>query len=207
MFPFGSEQRALPAGVRVAAAGFLLFWLPVYWHYWGLDNFLFLCDLALLLGCLGLVLQSALLVSSQTLSITFISAFWTADAGWHVVTGHNLFGATDYMFDPQYPMWLRLISLFHLVLPLVLLWALDRTGYDRRALRFQSILALAAILASRTAKASLNINFAYRNPFSHRQIGPAPVHLAVTFLAVALGLYFPAHVILRKLFAPSVSSN
>ncbi|HTV58599.1 MAG TPA: hypothetical protein VMJ93_06980 [Verrucomicrobiae bacterium] len=191
----------------MAAAGFLLFWAPVYWHYWGLDNFLFLCDLALMFGCLGLVLQSPLLISSQTLSILLISVFWIVDAGWHVVSGHNLFGATDYMFDSQYPLWLRLISLFHLVLPLVLLWALDRTGYDRRAFRFQALVALAAILASRTAKASLNINFAYTNPFSHRQIGTAPVHLTVTFLAVAFGLYLPAHIGLRKLFAPSVRTN
>lgn len=202
MIRFASRQCNLPGSVRVAAIVFLLVWVPVYWHFWGPANFLFLCDIALILGCLGLAFESPLLLSSQAVSMLVTSFFWTLDAGWHILFGRNLFGATDYMFDPRYPLWLRLISLFHLLLPLVLLWALNRTGYHRRAFSLQCVVAFLAILCARAAATSLNINFAYRDPFWRRQLGPAPLHLALTFLAVAIALYLPAHLLLREFFAP-----
>lgn len=202
MFPFASQQRSIPIGVRLAAAVFLFVWVPVYWHYWGPTNVFFLCDLAVLLGCIGLAIQSALLISSQALAISFVSLFWIFDVGWHLLFGTSFIGGTDYMFDQNYPLWLRLISLYHLILPVILVWAISRLGYDRRAFRFECILAAIAILCSRASDPSLNINFAYSAPIFHRQLGSASVHLVLTFLATALVLYAPVHYLFRRLFAP-----
>lgn len=202
MFSFASQQRSIPLGVRFAAAAFLLVWTPVYWHYWGPTNLLFLCDAAVLLGCLGLAIQSPLLISSQALAICFVSSFWTFDIVWHSLFGYSPIGGTDYMFDRNYPLWLRLISLYHLLLPLILLWAMSRVGYDRRAFRFQSAIAAIALLCSRASDPTLNINFAFSAPFFHHQLSSAPVHLALTFLAIVLVLYLPVHILFRKLFAP-----
>ena len=202
MFTFASHQRPLPLASRVLAALFLLLWFPIYWRTWGPQNFFYLCDVALILGCLGLAFRNVLLISSSALSISLISLFWTLDVLSHVLFGRTLFGGTDYMFDPQYPLWLRLISLFHVVLPIVLFWALTRTGYDRRSFRFQCLVAAVALLASRACGPAYNLNYAFTNPFTRRPIGPAPIHLAVTFLAIALILFLPVHMALRKSFAP-----
>jgi hypothetical protein len=202
MFSFASRQRLIPVGVRLAAAAFLLVWAPIYWHYWGPTNILFLCDIAVLLGCIGLALQSPLLISSQALAISFVSLFWIFDVSWHLLFGGSVIGGTDYMFDRNYPLWLRLISLYHVVLPLILLWATSRIGYDRRAFRLECGIAAVAILCSRAVEPSLNINFAYTAPILHRQVGSAPVHLVLTFLGTVLILYAPVHFLFRRLFAP-----
>jgi len=202
MFAFANHQRVIPPAVRFLAGLFLLLWIPIYWRAWGFENFFFLCDIALFLGCIGLVIESPLLISSQAISILITSFFWIIDAGWRLIFGHTLLGVTDYMFDAKHPLWLRLISLFHLVLPLVLLWALNRIGYDRRAFRFQCGVAIFALLAARASGSSQNINYAYRDPIFRRQLGPVPVHLALIFLAVAVVFYLPPHLLLRKCFAP-----
>lgn len=202
MFSFASQQRSIPAGVRLAAVAFLLVWAPVYWHFWGPTNLLFLCDIAVLLGCIGLALQSPLLISSQSLAIGFVSIFWIFDVAWHLFFGGGVIGGTDYMFDQNYPLWVRLISLYHVVLPLILLWATNRIGYDRRAFRLECSIAAIAILCSRAAQPALNINFAFSAPVLHRQIGSTSVHLVLTFLGTIVILYAPAHFLMRRLFAP-----
>ena len=48
---------------------FLIFWFAVYWRYWGLANFLHLCDTAVILTCIGLWSNSVLLVSRDRKSV------------------------------------------------------------------------------------------------------------------------------------------
>jgi hypothetical protein len=205
MISSASPPQAIPAGVRIAAGVFFLAWAPTYWHFWGPTNVLFLCDIAVILSSVGFVIQSPLLLSSQAVSLTVVSLFWTLDVCWHLLFGRNLIGGTDYMFDERYPLWLRLISLYHIVLPVLLIWALSRRGYDRRGFRLQCAIAAIAVLGARGANSGLNINFAFVAPFFHRQLGPAPVHLTLTFLAIATFLYLPPHLIFRKVFSSSES--
>jgi hypothetical protein len=56
------------------------------------------------------------------------------------------FGLTSYMFDKQYPLWLRGISLFHLALPPTLIWMLWKFGYDPVAFPLQIALTWAVLL-------------------------------------------------------------
>ena len=46
------------------------------------------------------------------------------------------------MFDPvNYPLHIRLLSLFHIVTPPLLIWAIWKLGYDRRAFLVQTVTA------------------------------------------------------------------
>jgi hypothetical protein len=122
------------------------------------------------------------------------------------VTGRFLIGGTDYMWDARYPLWVRLLSTFHIGLPLVLLWTLRRVGYDRRALALQAAIAAALLIASRFLSADLNMNYAYSDPLFHRTWGPAPTHLAMIFVSLVALIYWPTHLLLSWLFrAPGVS--
>jgi hypothetical protein len=193
------RQEKLPDWLRWSAILWLLIWFPAYWHTWGAANFLHLCDLAVILTCIGFWADSALLVSSQAISSLVIDSTWALDVVWRFLLGRHLIGGTEYLFDAQYPLWVRLLSLFHVAVPLALLWALHRIGYDRRGLALQSAIAFFVVVVSRLAGPAANINFSFTDPFFHRQWGPAPIHLALTYTVLAVCVYFPTHLLLRKL--------
>jgi hypothetical protein len=186
--------------LRWAAVLWLAVWVPTYAVFYGLGNFLHLCDVAVLLTCIGLWRGSALLLSMQALTSMLIDLTWDLDLGWRLVTGRHLLGGTEYMWEEKYPLWVRLLSLFHLILPVLLLWALRRVGYDRRALPIQSILGLVLIAAARLVGPEANVNFSWRDPFFHRSWGAAPLHVAVIFAGLIAVVYGPTHFVLSRLY-------
>jgi hypothetical protein len=175
-------------------------WLPAYFRVWGWANLLHLCDVAVILTFAGIWLANPLLLSSQAVGSVAAGIFWFTDVSWRLVTGRFLVGGTVYMWDTRYPLWVRLLSTFHIGLPLVLLWTLRRVGYDRRALWLQAAIAAFLLIVSRFLSAELNLNYAYRDPIFHRAWGPAPVHLAVIFIPLVALIYWPTHVLLGWLF-------
>jgi hypothetical protein len=198
--PPTTARGTLASAVRWAALAWIVVWFPAYWHAWGLANFLHLCDLAVFLTCIGLWTSNSLLLSSQAVSSVLIDLLWTLDAAWALIAKHHLIGGTEYLFDAHVALWIRLLSLFHVVLPPLLLWALWRTGYDRRAWGLQTLIALVAFVASRFTNPAANINFAFRDPFWRRSVGPAPVHVIVAVAALAIVVYLPTHLVLLRVY-------
>ena len=196
-----ATKSGFPDGLRWAALVWLAIWVAVYWRAWGAWNFLHLCDIAVILTLIGLWSNSRLLISSQAVSSLLADAAWALDAGWRYFLGRHLLGGTEYLFDPRHPLWLRLLSLYHLLIPPLLLWALHRTGYDRRGWGLQSAIALPVLIASRFASPRDNINFAFTDPFFHRAWAPAPAYLAVIFLLTVFAAYLPTHLVLKRLFS------
>jgi hypothetical protein len=176
----------------------LAVWIPAYWHAWGWQNFLHLCDIAVILSCAGIIFGNRLLISSQTLATLIPGFVWCLDAGWRVAFGHSLFGGTEYLWDASHPLWIRMLSLFHIALPVLLVALCIRVGFDRRALVFQSGITLALLAISRWIGAVSNINYTFFDPVFHRQLGPAPIHITIIFAGILLLFYLPAHVFLRR---------
>jgi len=174
----------------------MLVWFPAYFHVWGLTNLLHLCDVAVILSFLGIWFANSLLLSSQAVGCIAAGIFWIADVGWRWATGRFLVGGTDYMFDGRYPLWVRLLSTFHIGLPLVLLWTLRKVGYDKRAFALQSAIAAFLLLISRFLPAALNMNYAYADPVWHRTWGNAPAHIAVILFAIIVLIYLPTHLLI-----------
>jgi len=200
-----SPSNPIPTWARWAAIAWLAVWLPIYTIVWGTNSFLFLCDIAVVLTCVGLWSGSALLLSSQAVSSLFVDSMWMLDIAWHLIVGGHIIGGTDYFFDPHYPLGVRLLSTFHVALPIVLLTSLRRTGYDRRALGLQCLIAAVAMTASRIFYTEKNINFAVTDPIFHRTWGPAPVHVAFVLAALVVFIYLPTHLMLARFFpAPKV---
>ena len=191
-----------PLWVRGAGLVWLAVWVPSYALYWGWANFLHLCDVAVLLTCIGFARSDVLLLSSQAVSSLIGDLLWCLDAGWRLFTGRHLTGGTEYMWDTRFPLWVRLLSLFHVVLPMLLLAALRRAGYDRRALLLQSGIAMVVLVVSRFLGPTQNLNYAFADPIFHRAFGPAVVHLAIVFAALLGIIYCPTHVLLARAFPP-----
>jgi len=189
-----------PLWVRLLTILWLVIWIPAYWRVWGPANFLHMCDIAVFLVCAGLLTNSPLLLSSQAVGSLLIDAAWMLDAGWRLVKGRGLIGSADYLFDPQYPLWVRLLTLFHVVIPVLLLWCMARFGYDRRGFALQCAITLAAFVAARFTSPAENVNFVFHDPFFQRTWGPAPVHVLFIWLFIIVVAYLPTHFALRALF-------
>jgi len=200
MFSSTDSANPFPAWVRWSALIWLGVWLTIYLRFWGPTTFLFLCDIAVILTCVGLFTGNALLLSSQAVSSLVIDTAWALDIATKLIFDRHLIGGTDYFFDPNYPLWVRLFSLFHVVMPFLLIYGVRRTGYDRRALRLQFLIAAVAMIASRFAAAARNINFAHVDPILHRQWGPAPIHVAAMLAGLTIVIYIPTHAVLSRIF-------
>jgi hypothetical protein len=197
------DSAAAPPLPRLAWLGvaWLAVYVPAYASAYGLANFLFLCDVGVVITAVGFIIGSRLLVSSQALAAPVIGLAWGLDAGWRLFTGRHLYGGTEYMWDPALPWLARLLSLYHLLWPLLLLYCLRRSGYDRRAWPLQALIAALAIGAARLlTSAQENINFAFRDPFFHRQLGPPALHLLAVWLALAGIAYGLTHAVFARAF-------
>jgi hypothetical protein len=119
--------------LKVAYSAFMVVLVPVYAVKYGPANFLYFCDIALLLTLVGLWRDDRLLISIPAVGILALQSIWLLDFAAHFA-GTKVTGVTDYMFETQRSLFLRGLSLFHGWLPLLLAWLVCRTGYDRRAL-------------------------------------------------------------------------
>ncbi len=192
---------------RWVALAWIAVWLPAYLWKYGWHVFLNLCDIAVILTCIGLWTGNPLLLSSQAVSSLVVDLAWNVDLVARALTGHHLVGGTEYMWDPKWPLWLRALSAFHVLLPPALVLAVRRTGYDRRALRMQAAIALAVMVVSRlTLGPDENQNFTWRDPFLGRSWGPAPVHVGLTWAVLVGAVYWPTHAVLKRLMPRAASS-
>jgi hypothetical protein len=180
------------------ALAWLAIWIPAYWRAWGWKNFFHLCDIAVILSCVGIIIGSRLLISSQALATIVTGFLWGLDAGWRIFFAHNLIGGTEYLWDATVSLWVRLLSLFHIGLPILLVVVCARIGYDRRALAFQSAITFCVMVVSRWMGAAGNLNYAFLDPIFHHTLGPWPVHFVIILAGTVLLFYLPAHLILLR---------
>jgi hypothetical protein len=118
-----------------------------------------------------------------------------------LLTGRNIFGLSGYMLDTARPLGLRALSLFHVVLPVVLVWLVHRLGYDRRAWAYQSIVALVVLPVTYwLTDPRDNVNWVY-GPGSKPQTWISrPVYLALVMVFFPVVVYLPTHFLLGALF-------
>ena len=196
-----TAREPVSSRLRGFGALWLAVYLPTYASAYGFRNFLFLCNIGVILTAVGLIARSRLLLSSQAVAAPIIALAWAVDAAWKLLTGDFLYGGTAYMWDPAYPLFARLLSLYHLGWPLLLWWVLRHAGYERRGWAVQSAIAALAMVAGRLlAPAAENVNFAWTDPFFGRQFGPAPLHLLVCWALLCGIAYGATHWGLRRAF-------
>jgi hypothetical protein len=191
----------IPLGLKVGYTIFVCALVPIYWREYGPVNFLWFSDIALLALVPALWLENALLVSMLAISVVFFEALWNLDFFFRLATGKSLIGLSAYMFDPGIPLFIRGLSSFHIVLPLLLLWMLHRLGYDHRAFLWQTIVALVVLpLSYRVSNAQENVNWVYGLGENRRRILPAPLFLILLMLLFPLAVYLPTHLLFARIF-------
>jgi hypothetical protein len=186
----------IPLWLKVFWTAWVIVWAPVYGREYGLQNFLFFCDLGNIFIAAGLWLESSLIFSWQATGLLLFQTLFTIDLLSAVVSGRHLIGGTEYMFDPQIPLWIRLFGLFHVATPPLLLWAIWSLGYDRRGWKLQTLTAWIVIPINYFWRPQYDVNWA-RGPFFHEQHAvPGMVYLFGYLIIVPAVVYFPTHLLL-----------
>ena len=191
----------VPLPLKAGYTLFLCVLVPVYSVYWGPKNFLWFSDIALLTTAVALWLESSLLASMMTLAIALPELAWNVDFFSRLITGRDVFGLSSYMFDRGKPLGLRALSLFHVGLPVLLLWLVHRLGYDDRAWLFQTVVALIVLLVTyRITDPADNVNWVY-GPGRAAQTRMDPgAYLVLVMIFFPVVIYLPTHLLLRALF-------
>ncbi|HEX9185816.1 MAG TPA: hypothetical protein VGB87_02005 [Vicinamibacteria bacterium] len=192
-------KRSCFPRLRWLAVAWLAVYLPAYTLAYGLANFLFLCNLSVILAAVGIWRCSRLLLSSQAVALLLVGAAWTADVAGRLLSGTHPIGGTEYMWEPQWPLFTRLLSLYHVVLPLVLVFGLRRIGYDGRGFWLQSAIALVAVPLGRLFDPAANINHAFVEPLFKRTWGGPATHVGAVVAFLVLLAYPLTHLLLRWL--------
>jgi hypothetical protein len=183
--------------LKIGWSVWVLVWIPVYWHQYGLQNFLYFCDLGNLFIAAGLWLESPLLFSWQACGLLLFQTLYTIDLIDAVFSGRHLIGGTEYMFDPHVPLFIRLLSLFHVVVPLLLLWTIWRLGYDGRGWKYQTITTWIVVPINYFWRPQFDVNWALGLFFREQHVVPGSVYLAFYLVVVPLLVYWPTHLILQ----------
>src|SRR5215471_5293202 len=187
----------VPLWLKIGWTIWVVAWVPCYWNQYGLHNFLFFCDLGNLLIMLALWLESSLLFSWQAVSLLLFQTLYTVDLASAVLSGRHIVGGTEYMFDPTIPLPIRILSLFHVVTPPLLLWAIRHLGYDPRGWFYQTLTAWVVVPINYFWRPQFDVNWA-RGPFFREQHAVAGLLYLVGYLVVIpLAVYFPTHVLLQ----------
>jgi hypothetical protein len=192
----------IPLWIKIAYTLFVVVTVAVYSVKYPLGNFLWFSDIALLMTVPALWLESSLLASMIAVGIILPEALWNVGFFGQLLTGRRITGLTDYMFDPQKPLYLRALSLFHVFLPVLLLWMIDLLGYAPAAWIAQTALAWVVLpLTYFFTDPGENVNWVFGPGAKPQQRMPPPVYLGLLMIGFPLLVYLPAHVLLQRLFS------
>lgn len=195
------EAALIPLWIKVLYTLFVCVLVPVYWLEYGPQNFLWFSDIALLTTAAALWLENPLLASMMTVAVALPELAWNVDFFGRLLTGHHVLDLSRYMFDTRIPRYLRALSLFHVVLPVLLVWMTHRLGYDRRAWAAQTLLALIVLpLTYAITDPAENINWVHGLGSKPQTWLPPSAYLAMLMALFPIVVYLPTHILLLRFF-------
>ena len=195
---------AIPLWLKLAVTAFVGLLVPVYWRRYGPANFLWFSDIALFGAALALWREDALLAGMMAIGVLIPEIAWNVSYFARLLFGVSLTGLPAYMFDPGKSRFLRGLSLFHVALPVLLVWLVWRLGYDPRALPAQTLLAWIVLPATwLLTDPAKNINWVFGPGAAGKARRSTWPWLLVAMLLFPLIAFLPAHLALDAWFGRS----
>jgi hypothetical protein len=183
----------LPLWLKILWTVWVMVWVPAYWKQYGAQNFLYFCDLGNLLIAAALWLESQLIFSAEAAGLLVFQTLFSIDLLGALLSGHHLIGGSEHMFDPHIAIWIRLLSLFHVAVPPLLLWAIWKLGYDPRGWKLQTAITWVVVPVCYFWRPQLDVNWARGLFFTEQHVLPGWLYLAIYLTVVPLGVYWPTH--------------
>jgi hypothetical protein len=141
-----------------------------------------------------------LIFSWQATSLLLFQTLFVIDLAGALLSGRHLIGGTEYMFDPHVPVAIRLLSLFHVVTPPLLLWGIWRLGYDPRGWKYQTVTAWIVVPVNYVWRPQFDVNWARGLFFREQHAMPGLAYLLIYLTVVPTMAYYPTHRLLLRIF-------
>jgi len=194
--------RTISPRIKIPYTVFVLILVPVYWVRYGPANFLWFSDIGLIITLAALWLENRFLASMMTSGVLLFDVVWNFIYFPKLLFGVGPIGLVDYMFDPQISVFIRALSLFHVGLPIVQLWALSKLGYDERAWKYQVVLGWILLpLTYAISGPEENINWVFGITEVPQRWLPPPLYLATLMVIYPTLVCFPTHLVLKRIFS------
>ena len=191
----------VPLWLKVLWTAMVLVIVLIYWRHRGPANFFWFSDIAFLALVAGLWLESSFIVSLTACMVLVPEMLWGVSFFGRLLGLPRVIGLADYMFDEQSPLWLRAVSLFHVPLLAVIVWAPWRLGYDRGVYPWAVLITWLVLLLTRwLTKPKSNINHVYRLPIAAGANLTPLQHMLVLMTVLPLMLQLPGHLLLWVMF-------
>ncbi|MDA0281876.1 MAG: hypothetical protein O3B13_00140 [Planctomycetota bacterium] len=202
----GDSTSKISMSVKITYTAFMAVLVPWYHHAYGAANFLWFCDVALMVTLVGLWTESKFLISTQAVAIVFPQLLWVADFFFNMSFGKPFVGLATYMFDPNLSLFVRGLSLFHGWMPFLLLWLVWRLGYDRNAWKAQIVICWIVLLTAFLVlpgpdSAAGNVNKVFGWGETTQTVMHPVAWLGIVMLAYPLLAYLPSHLVFTRLFS------
>lgn len=194
------HSSRLPLWLKLSYTLFVVLLASVYLLEYGIENFLWGSDIALLVTVFGLWLENRFLISTMVIGILLPEIIWNIDFFSRFIVGSDVLGLniTAYMFDPNRLLLLRFLSLFHVFLPVVLFYAVLRLGYDSRAFLAQCLLTWFILPVSYFfTDPERNINGVFGLAAEPQTMMSGGAYLLLIMLLYPLLLSLPTHLALK----------
>ena len=182
----------LPLWLKIIWTVWLAVWALLYWKHYGAQNFLYFCDLGNFLIAAGLWMESRLIFSWQAVGLLVFQTLYAADLVGALILGKHAIGGTEYMFDPSIPLLVRLLGLYHLAVPVLLLWAVRRLGYDPSGWKWQILTTSIVVPINYFWRPEYNVNWA-RGIGHEQHVMPGWLYLLGYLMVAPLVVYWPTH--------------
>jgi hypothetical protein len=186
---------------KIAYTAFVLLVAVIWWRHYSWRNFLWFSDIAFIGAVPALWLESSAIASVLAVAVLLPEILWNVDFVARLLTRRRVTGLTDYMFEPERPKLLRGLSLFHVPLPLVLLWLVREYGYDARVGLVGAVVMAAVVLPWSRAVSTpeRNINWTYGLGVP-RPASSAATYVTLLFVAFIVFVFLPTHLLLQAFY-------
>ncbi len=196
------QNALIPLWIKLAYTLFVCVTVVIYARKYPLANFLWFSDIALVGMVAALWLENSLLASMMALAVLLPDVAWNVSFFKQLATGKGIPGLTDYMFDPANPRYVRAFSLFHVFMPVLLVWTLMRLGYAPQALPAQTLLCWVVILLIYwLTDPKLNVNWVFGLGEKPQQRVAPRIYLVLPIVVFPVLVYLPTHLLLQWLLS------
>jgi len=193
----------IPLWIKLAYTLMTVIIIVIYLRKYGPGNLLWFSDIALIVTVPALWLENNFLASMMAVGVLLPETLWNLSYFTRLLTGRRFLGITDYMFEPQRPTYLKILSLFHVPLPLILIWMLAKLGYVESAVIAQSLLILIVLpLSYWFTDPFKNVNWVRGmggEGYAQTRFSP-PVFLGILMIVPLFVVVLPTHFLLLYLF-------